>query len=245
MESSTSIKFTRRLNQDALENFFDAIRTRHGNAYNPTQIQFYYLFKKLFRVNYCQVNTENCERDKDEILTKCINFNEKDIVDIQTVIDKSFVNMEIDDYEYRNLPVNEENAFIYICGYLLKRSFIKHTCETCESLLLDKNNNLNSLQFYNYFKAYNSTENDIYGNLYIPTSVFVFYIKEMHIKFFENFKLICQSNVIQNFICILSKIEFSNTPCQQRERDILFGSQSRKKYGTSFARHRDVTYKII
>lgn len=210
---STPIKFlfTRRLNQDALENFFGVIRTQHGNAYNPTPIQFYFSFKKLFRINYCQINTGNCEIDQDEILTKCTNFNEKDIVEIQTVFNESSVNMEIDDYEYRNWPVNEENAFMYICGYLLKCCFIKHRCETCESFLLDNNNNLNSLQFYNYFKAYNSTENDIYGKLYIPTSVFVSYIKEMHIKFFENFKIICQSNVIQKFICILSEIEFPNT----------------------------------
>lgn len=199
---STPIKFLfiRRLNQDALENFFGVIRTQNGNAYNPTPIQFYFSFKKLFRINYCHINTGNCEIDKDEILTKFTNFNEKDTVEIQTVFDESSINMEIDDYEYRDLPVNEENAFMYICGYLLKRCFIKHRCETCESLLLDKNNNLNSLQYYNYFKAYNSTENDIYGKLYIPTSVFVSYIKEMHITFFLNFKIICQSNVIQKFI---------------------------------------------
>lgn len=203
--------FTRRLNQDAVENFFGVIRTQHGDAYNPTPIQFYFSFKKLFRINYCQINTGNCEIDKDEILTKCTNVNEKILVEIQTVFDESSVNMEIYGYEYRDLPVNEENAFIYICGYLLKRCFIKHRCETCESLFLDKNNNLNSLQLYNYFKGYNSTENDIYGKLNIPTSVFVSYIKEMHIKFFENFKIICQSNVIKKFICILSEIEFPNT----------------------------------
>lgn len=84
-ESSIPIKFlfTRRFNQDALENFFGAMRTQQGNAFNPTPIKFYNSFKKLFSINYCQVNTGNCEMDTDEILTNCTNFNETDTLEIQ------------------------------------------------------------------------------------------------------------------------------------------------------------------
>lgn len=48
------------------------------------------------------------------------------MLEIQTANDNAFVNMEIDNYDYRNLAITEENAFMYICGYLLKRCFIKH-----------------------------------------------------------------------------------------------------------------------
>jgi len=47
---------TRRFNQDALENFFGNVRNQIGNSYNPTPIQFYYAFKKLFSVDYDKVN---------------------------------------------------------------------------------------------------------------------------------------------------------------------------------------------
>lgn len=59
-QSNIKFLFTRRLNQDALENFFGAVRNQYGNAFNPTSIQFYYSFKKLFCINYCQVCINNC-----------------------------------------------------------------------------------------------------------------------------------------------------------------------------------------
>lgn len=40
--------FTRRVNQDCLENFFGSIRQQGGNSVNPTPIQFERTFKKLF-----------------------------------------------------------------------------------------------------------------------------------------------------------------------------------------------------
>lgn len=61
------IKFLlmRRFTQDALENFFGKIRGLNGNAVNPTPIQFYYSFKKLFSINHCTLKAGNCEQDND------------------------------------------------------------------------------------------------------------------------------------------------------------------------------------
>ena len=52
-QSSVPVKYllTRRLNQDSLENFFGAVRKQSGNAFNPTPIQFYNTFKKLFAID--------------------------------------------------------------------------------------------------------------------------------------------------------------------------------------------------
>jgi len=66
----------------------------------------------------------------------------------------------------------EENAFTYICGYLLKRCFVKHTCETCKHVLLKKNNDLNTLKLYSYFRAYDDIENT-FDHLHIPRSLFL------------------------------------------------------------------------
>lgn len=214
-QSQSPIKFlfTRRFNQDALENFFGAVRAQNGNAFNPTPIQFYHSFKKLFCINYCQVDTGNCEIDTDEILLQSTNFQEMDLLTIQTAIDNNnntSINIEIDNYEYRNMPISEENAFTYICGYLLKRCFAKHMCEACERILSEKNSDLNILKLYSYFRAYDNTENT-FGSLHIPSSLFLQYIKEMHVKFFENFSIIKKSNVVQNFTKIISEIEFSHS----------------------------------
>jgi len=44
------------------------------------------------------------------------------------------INVDVDNYDYRSMPVTEENVFNYICGYLLRRTFIKHYCDVCASL---------------------------------------------------------------------------------------------------------------
>lgn len=206
-QSSNSITFllTRRLNQDCLENFFGVIRSQNGNACNPTPIQFYYAFKKHFSVEYSKIDTGNCAADEDTILTKCQDVVSNRDVILPPITQKQ-VNFNLDNYDYRNMPVTEENVFIYICGYLLRRIFTKHFCDTC-AVLAEKNSNLNTCNIYTYFKAYNN-EKGTFGNLYIPSVIFVNYIKELHIKFFANFSIITKENVMQQMLEILCLIPF-------------------------------------
>lgn len=109
------------------------MRSQNGNAFNPTPIQFYYAFKKCFSVEYSKVFTGNCEADEDTILTKCQDLKERENVAFPTIIEKT-LNLDIENNDYRNMPVTEENVFIYICGYLLRRVFMKHFCDTCAIL---------------------------------------------------------------------------------------------------------------
>lgn len=60
---------TRRLCQDALENFFGAVRKQGGNCINPTPIQFHRAFKKLFTLNLFNSGSENCAEDFESILS--------------------------------------------------------------------------------------------------------------------------------------------------------------------------------
>lgn len=85
------------------------------------------------------------------------------------------------------MPVTEENVFIYISGYLLRCVFKKHTCHTY-AILAEKDNNLNCY-LYIFFKAYDN-QNNIYGNLYVPSAMFINYVKELHLKFFDKLILI-------------------------------------------------------
>lgn len=62
--------FTRRLNQDCLENFFGSIRQQNANCIYPMSIQFQQTFKKLFCIKLLNSGTENCENDTDNILLK-------------------------------------------------------------------------------------------------------------------------------------------------------------------------------
>lgn len=204
-QSPISIKYllTRRLNQDCLENFFGVIRSQNGNACNPTPIQFYHGFKKHFSVEYCKVNTGNCAADDDIMLTKCQDFeaNKNEIFSITTQ-----ENLKIDNYDYHNMPATEENVFIYICGYLLCRVFKKHFCDTC-AILAQKDSNLDTFYLYTYFKTYNN-EKSIFGNLYVPSAIFINYVKKLHIKLFDNINIITKENVVQQFLQILCSVEF-------------------------------------
>jgi hypothetical protein len=51
--------FTRRLCQDAPENYFGSVRQQDGNSINPTAIQFKRAFKKLYAVDFLRMNWSN------------------------------------------------------------------------------------------------------------------------------------------------------------------------------------------
>lgn len=66
--------FTRRLNQDCLENFFGIVRQQNANCVNPTPIQFKRTFKKLFCVRILNTGSENCQSDSANLLLKTVDF---------------------------------------------------------------------------------------------------------------------------------------------------------------------------
>ena len=59
---------TRRLNTDAIENFFGAIRQQGGNRDNPTPVPFCRAFRKLFFHSFLGSSTGNCDCDLDTLL---------------------------------------------------------------------------------------------------------------------------------------------------------------------------------
>lgn len=128
----------------------------------------------------------------------------------QTIPKTAAINVDIDNYDYRNMPVTEENVFIYICGYLLRRVFVKHYCDVC-ALLTQKDCDVELLNLYSYFKAYQSTDKDNFGSLYVPSTLFISYIKQLHIKFYENVSNFIAKPNVKNFVGVLSTVEFLHT----------------------------------
>ncbi|KAL4098867.1 hypothetical protein QTP88_023385 [Uroleucon formosanum] len=63
------VLYTSRLNTDRLENLFGMFRLQNGNNLNPTPVQLYCAFKKLFCLNYFKHSPNaNCLKDLDSIL---------------------------------------------------------------------------------------------------------------------------------------------------------------------------------
>lgn len=129
--------FTRRLNQDCLENFFGSLRNKNGNVKNPTPIQFIKAYKKLFCLKYVMSSDgSNCADDFDTFFAKMTEFSEnaantsgeREHIFDSTTPDVLFIGK----VDYYNLTLPEENGFRYVCGYLLKKCFKIHSCPTCK-----------------------------------------------------------------------------------------------------------------
>lgn len=119
----------------------------------------------------------------------CYQFFVPSIINCRQSLYNNNSVIDIDNYEYRNMLIN---TFPYICGYLLKRSTKYETCK----LLLKNDCNLSILKLCNYSRAYDDTEN-IFDHLHILSYLFLQYVKEMqNTKFFENFFIIKQPNVM-------------------------------------------------
>lgn len=199
---------TRRVNSDCLENFFGSIRQQGGNSINPTPIQFERAYRKLFCQNYLHSNQMNCKDDLDELL---INVNRTFVgTKVETIV-KEHKAITVQDYVYRNEHITTQNAFNYVCGYLIQKALDIHTCDVCSKFSKDCNE-LNINLLYTYFKAYD-TEKGIYGSLKVPSENFVKYIYNLEKKFTSVFEIACKSKGISFALFNhLKSIEFTH-PC--------------------------------
>lgn len=174
---------TRRLNQDCLENFFVNIRQQSGNCVNPTSIQFEIAFKTLFCQNYFHSeNTEhtNCAKDFDNLLAKIIDLEDESevIIPVHTNI------LAIHESDYKNGDMLAQNSFKYVCSYLLKKAFEKHSCEICEQLTNGTELNMDKLLIQ--FKAYEDGSTN--GALTAPREFFLQFVYKLERIFVANFE---------------------------------------------------------
>lgn len=191
--NDSSIIYTRRFNQDCLENFFGKIRQASGNSKNPTPIQFQRSFKKLFALGYFeQSEGTNCLEEFDDIL---VNVTPEMMKKIDTLVSQVPASnpLVIETTDYAKMDITEKNAFTYICGYLIKKCLSRHQCELCLKFAKEHNEPVLE-QLYTIFRAYKNSRNDAYGNLICSDNSFIEYIDALENTFINFFPIVSVGN---------------------------------------------------
>lgn len=208
---------TRRINQDALENFFGTVRRQSGCCVNPKPIQFQRAFKKLFTLRFLNSGNENCRDDFGQILLQLQDFNNKSVLQTLPENDSackescSHTPLSTQDCDYRYQDV-EKNSVRYICGYLIKKCLNIHSCDICKNFAYE-HQELDETSLLSYFKAYETQDNTTYGNLCMPQNDLFIHVCELEQIFKENFKkVILNENVIGSLITHYKKSVFIH-PC--------------------------------
>jgi len=212
----------------------------NGNNINPTPIQFIWSFKQNFCLSYfTHSDNANCIADLDEILSK-INtdpFNEETIkIIFQEKNPFKFKNtLKIDTPDYRNLLIPEKNAFIYVCGFLMKKCIDKHSCEVCINYAKSQKK-LDDSFLLCYFKAYENAEKSVFGNLMMPQHEFYDFIDELENIFINRFPQLS----IENEVGIKLKLSMTNVifqhPCP------LFSNEYLINYFIRFRIHAAIKF---
>lgn len=203
---------TRRLNQDCIENFFGSIRQQGGNCLNPTPIQFVRAFKKLFALKFLEHSDSlNCEQDTDEMLN-LYESSCNESTSLSSSVDKVILNIPTHDYYTMDLP--EENAFKYVCGFLIKKCTEMHSCETCTAYIKEKEGIIDNITLYCSFRVYSNEEN-VFGNLNIPSDNFCEYIHKLEeiFKKGKNFEINCYKKNFGAYLYQLAQEIFFEPPC--------------------------------
>jgi len=204
---------TRRINQDCLENLFGSIRQQGGNSVNPTPIQFARAFKKLFSTKLLQqLDSTNCAFDSDEILNLMESTNVHSVV-VELNKPSTRVILDIPTHDYRSMP--EQNTFKYVCGYLIKKCKILHSCEACTNYTIENDNDLDDTTLYCSFRNdnYESKNVELFGALHIPSNTFCSYIHQLEEIFVKNFENNCYKKDIGRYLFSLTQNITFESPC--------------------------------
>ena len=183
-----SIEFLmkRRLNQDPLKTFFGSICQQGGNSDNPSPLQFTRAFRKLFYEHCLVLSSGNCTEDIDAILLAGSKFEKASKPLVENVEDGSATApLEVDVTDYKSCLESDiigMNAMTYVTGYLLKKCFLKHTCDICQNALVEQELG-SSTQLLCLIKAYEETNEKPFGGLISPSKVFVDYVLDLEAKF--------------------------------------------------------------
>ena len=209
-EGIASFLITRQLNQDPLEIFFGSIRQQGGNNDNPTPIQFQRAYKQLFHSNLLLVNTGNCEDDSDESLVKLANI--KDTSPPELTMTTNSLQLVTPDYrteQFQNRRL-AENAITYVSGYLLRKTFPKHTCNLCKSTLVD-DDSYDDRQTLLSFKAYDSDSS--YGGLIAPSTVMLQYTIQREDTVIKHLRNLQKGNCVGRDLLQLLESIHLDQPC--------------------------------
>lgn len=201
--------FTRRLNNDCLENFFGVIRQAGGNCREPTCVQFERAFRKSFS---CQITKlcsgSNCSDDFDSVLSEYGNFIENKC----TVTHNEAVTHPMTHTSSMTFDIPEQNSFLYTCGYLLRRCVDEHKCLSMINYASNYSDQPTTNNLYLRERAYD-TRRDSFGGLQVPPDDFVQYCSNLEAQLRQNYRSHVGNNISEKLFHVLSSVEFKSRPC--------------------------------
>lgn len=203
--------FTRRLNQDCLENYFGFIRQQHGNCVNPTPIQFTRAFKKSFVMNFIHTDDMNCIEDFDSVITELSDLSSASIASQLISSDIPNDSLHIDSTDYQKLSLPEQNAFQYICGYLVNKCQKIHSCLLCEKFSTE-NGKLDQSHLFIHFKNFRH-DKSMFGSLKTPHESFYHFVYKLEQLFLENINSCLLKNPAMTLYRIFQSVPYNEHPC--------------------------------
>ena len=135
-----------RLNQDCLENHFTTIRGRGGFRDNPDSVAFGHTFRQVFVQQMLSVKSSasNCEEDMPEFLLRLQDTTTVVCAVQNSGFKQSTASVQYDEQQVLDLTCDEisdvsieDNAVLYVGGYVCKRVIEDHDCETCRNAMLN------------------------------------------------------------------------------------------------------------
>lgn len=214
------------MNQDCLENYFGSLRQQSGNAVNPTPIQFFRSFMKLFCMDFFHSDTQNCADDFAVLLATmqmAESNTEADEEQTEKITEKIAV-----DTDYYSHDIHEQNSLRYICGYLIRKCLKIHSCDICNNFAT-QHEELDETSIFCHLKAYENTERSTFGNLKMPAKNFLKFITSLENIFFTNFeKLVLEKNCLNLFVNLYERVDFDH-PCTSFPRAYLIKLYSRMR----------------
>jgi DNA transposase THAP9 len=207
--------YTRRLNQDPLENTFAVIRQKGGNCDHPMPNQFRHLFKQACCSKLLQPgNNSNCELDMSKLLGvlqlgKTVKKNmasRTGKITLKSATNSTFPTTSM----FKSSDILEENSLYYVCGFLARKLVQWHPCSVCQSLFHSPS--YGSKGMLTELKSFIKNDSSKSSPLFTVSDEFFCYIQQLETVFdagFEKHK--CMQNVAQVIVNEILKCAIPTT----------------------------------
>lgn len=211
------------LNLNYLEK--NILKPRHlcGNNKNPTSIKFIRAFKDIVCSEYFKDFAKSKTEDCVDLLLQINKLPSSDIyLNMFTPTDKNLklINLNVSLVDYKNLNVSGNNAYEYICGYIMKKCLEKHICETCVNYA-SYQQCLDRSFIQCFFGLYSISDNLTFDNLIVNCNDFYNYIIKLENIFIKYFPFhATEDGVGAHLIDSYTNVHF-NHPCEHFDKQFL------------------------
>lgn len=173
-------------------------------------------FKKLFSITFLKHSeTQNCAPDIDAMLSAIGTSNIIDSTIHELTPTSTRIILDIPHHDYYTMDLPEENAFKYVCGFLIKKCSETHSCNICITQVNVNETALDDTTYlYSFYRAYQSNEENPFGKLHIlANNDFCQYVHQLEEIFVKNFETNCfQKNIGAYLFKLAQGVKFK-PPC--------------------------------